>query len=33
MQPFERNRHELCVIQKKRDKLQLRCSKSQSVNW
>jgi len=27
MQPFERDRQELCVIQKKRGKLQLRCSK------
>jgi len=26
MQPFERDRQELCIIQKKRGKLQLRCS-------
>jgi len=27
MQPFERDRQELCVIQKKRGKLQIRFSK------
>jgi len=27
LQPFERDRQELCVIQKKRGKLQLCCSK------
>jgi len=32
MQPFEGDRQELCVIQKKRGKLELRCSKSQNVD-
>jgi len=32
IQPFERDRQEMCVI-KKRGKLQLRCSKSQNVDW
>jgi len=33
MQPFERDRQELCVMRNKRGTLQLRCSKSQNVDW